>query len=313
MTNIDVSKIVCKNSSEDGRYAEFVVEPLERGFGNTLGNSLRRVLLSSLPGVAANFIKIDGVSHEFSAIDGVREDVVEIVLNIKEIIARLNNCDSKTVYIDVEGPVEFTSNMITTDADIDILSNNLIATLDSGAHLKMEINFKSGVGYVSADQNRTILPPVLDVIPIDSIYSPVTKVNYFVENTRVGQITDYDKLVLQVWTNGVISANDAVSSSSVILMNYLEPFCSLGGREVVSLNDESHLTSNPSDDIPLDDLGFSVRAYNSLKRSGIDCLSQLLTLSLDQIMSIRNLGKKSCDEIIEKIKQFGWVDPKEKS
>lgn len=203
--------------------------------------------------------------------------------------------------------------MITTDADIDILSNNLIATLDSGAHLKMEINFKSGVGYVSADQNRAILPPVLDVIPIDSIYSPVTKVNYFVENTRVGQITDYDKLVLQVWTNGVISANDAVSSSSVILMNYLEPFCSLGGREVVSLNDESHLTSNPSDDIPLDDLGFSVRAYNSLKRSGVDCLSQLLTLSLDQIMSIRNLGKKSCDEIIEKIKQFGWVDPKEKS
>ncbi len=313
MTNIDVAKIVCKNSSEDGRYAEFVVEPLERGFGNTLGNSLRRVLLSSLPGVAANFIKIDGVSHEFSAIDGVREDVVEIVLNIKEIIARLNNCDSKTVYIDVEGPVEFTSNMITTDADIDILSNNLIATLDSGAHLKMEINFKSGVGYVSADQNRAILPPVLDVIPIDSIYSPVTKVNYFVENTRVGQITDYDKLVLQVWTNGVISANDAVSSSSVILMNYLEPFCSLGGREVVSLNDESHLTPNPSDDIPLDDLGFSVRAYNSLKRSGVDCLSQLLTLSLDQIMSIRNLGKKSCDEIIEKIKQFGWVDPKEKS
>jgi len=307
MSDIDVANIICKDSAVDGTYGEFVVDPLERGFGNTLGNSLRRVLLSSLPGVAANFIKIDGVTHEFSTIDGVREDVTEIVLNVKEIIARLNECDSKTVYIDVTGPVSFTSNMIQTDSDIDILSNNLIATLDDGAHLKMEINFKNGVGYVSADQNRAVLPSAIDAIPVDSIYSPVTKVNYIVQNTRVGQITDYDRLILQVWTNGVMSAKDAVSFASVTLMKHLEPFCSLGKSEFVGMSDFSSSSSQTSD-IPLDDLELSVRAYNSLKRSGVDSLSQLLTMSYNEIMGIRNLGKKSCDEIIEKIKEFGWND-----
>ena len=304
---IDVPKIICKNSAEDGTYGEFVIDPLERGFGNTLGNSLRRVLLSSLPGVAANFIKIDGVTHEFSTIEGIREDVTEIVLNVKEIIARLNNCDSKTVYIDVTGPLSFTSDMILTDSDISILSNNLIATLDSGAHLKMEINFQNGTGYVSADQNRALLPPVIDAIPVDSVYSPVTKVNYMVQNTRVGQITDYDKLILQVWTNGVMSVQDAISFASVTLMRHFEPFCSLGKSTFVNSN-EFNSSSTENDDIPLDDLELSVRAYNSLKRAGINSLSQLLTMTQDEIMGIRNLGQKSCEEIIGKITKHGWND-----
>lgn len=308
MSSIKNTKIVCKNESEDRTYAEFVVDPLERGFGDTIGNSLRRVLLSSIPGVAPSSIKIDGVSHEFSTISGVREDVTEIVLNVKEIIARLNNCESKTVYIDVEGPVSFTSSMIPADSDIDILSDNLIATLSEGARLKMEINFKSGVGYVSSDQNRAILPPVIDVIPVDSIYSPVVKVNYMVENTRVGQITDYDKLILQVWTNGVLSAYDAVSTASYNLINHLEPFCALGSG-VLGVNLGSVSSSNVSGDKSLDELDFSVRSYNSLKRSGVNCLSQLLNMSLEQIKNIRNLGQKSCDEIVKKIEEYGWKDP----
>lgn len=303
--NVLVPKIICKNSMDDGTYGEFVVEPLERGFGNTLGNSLRRVLLSSLPGVAANFIKIDGVTHEFSTIKGIREDVSEIVLNVKEIIARLNNCESKTVYIDVTGPLSFTSDMIQTDSDIDILSSNSIAHLDTGAHLKMEINFQNGVGYVSGEQNRVLLPSVVDAIPVDSLYSPVTRVNYIVQNTRVGQITDYDKLILQVWTNGVMSVQDAISFASVTLMKHFEPFCELGSSTFMHSNQVSSSTSDEND-ILLDDLELSVRAYNSLKRAGINSLSQLLTKSTDEIMGIRNLGKKSCDEIIEKIKKFGW-------
>jgi len=305
MSTIDKTQIICKNSAEDGTYGEFVVDPLERGFGNTLGNSLRRVLLSSLPGVAANFIRINGITHEFSTIGGIREDVTEIVLNVKEIVAQLNNCESKTVYIDVTGPLTFTSDMISTDSDISILSNNVIATLDDGANLKMEINFQSGVGYVSADQNRALLPSVIDIIPVDSIYSPVTKVNYMVQNTRVGQITDYDKLVLQVWTNGVMSVQDAISFASMTLMKHFEPFCALGKSKFVNSNDFSSAPSEVND-VPLDDLEFSVRAYNSLKRAGVNSLSQLLTMSPDEIMGIRNLGKKSCDEIMEKIKKFGW-------
>lgn len=306
MPSIERFKIVCRNESEDGTYAEFVVEPLERGFGNTIGNGLRRVLLSSIPGFAPNFVKIDGVSHEFSTVSGVREDVTEIVLNVKEIVARLNNCESKTVYIDVEGPVKFTSSMIPADSDIDILSDNLIATLGEGAHLKMEINFNSGVGYVSSDQNRAILPPVIDMIPVDSIYSPVVKVNYAVENTRVGQITDYDKLVLQVWTNGVLSARDAVSIASSNLINHLEPFCALGSEGGIYANSCSQ--PDVPGDIPLDELGFSVRSYNALKRAGVSWLSQLKGMSCEQIESIRNLGKRSCNEIIEKLKGYGWKD-----
>lgn len=309
MSNLENIRIICKDESDDGTYAEFVVDPLERGFGDTIGNSLRRVLLSSIPGVAPNFIKIEGVSHEFSTVPGMREDVTEVVLNVKEIIARLNDCDSKTVYIDVNGPCAFTASMIPTSSDIDILSDNLIATLDDGAHLKMEINFKCGVGYVSADQNRSILPPEIDIIPVDSLFSPVTKVNYFVENTRVGRVTDYNKLILQIWTNGVISAHDALSFASSNLIRHLEPFCALSEGSLNGSDLGSGCEVGSSGDILLDDLGFSVRTYNALKRTGIDRLSRLLMMSRDDILRIRNLGKKSCDEIISKMESFGWKDP----
>lgn len=309
MSGLDLGKVVVKNASEDGKYAEFVVDPLERGFGSTLGNSLRRVLLSFLPGSAASSVRIDGVTHEFSTIPGIREDVTEIILNIKEIIVRLEECEAKTVYIDLKGPCEFTANMIESDADLTVLSNNLIATLDEGAELKMEITFTSGIGYVSAEQNRNIMPPVMNVIPVDSLYSPVTKVNYLVDNTRVGQITDYDKLTLQVWTNGVVSAQDAVSFASGNLIEHFGLFCGLGNSIKIS-EFGGDLKSNLSGDLCLDDLGFSARAYNSLKRAGIEKLSQIMSMKYDEISGIRNLGKKSCDEIVTKLKEFGWKNDK---
>lgn len=305
MNSLNEAKVVLQSSSEDGCYAEFVANPLLRGFGNTLGNSLRRVLLSSLPGCAANFIRIDGVSHEFSTIPGVREDVSEIVLNIKNVVAKLNNCDNKTVYIDAVGPVKFTSDMIQVDSDIEILSDNLIAVLDENAHLKMEICFSSGVGYVSSEQNRSSMSLALGVIPVDSIYSPVVKVDYSVENTRVGQVTDYDKLILRVWTNGVISASDAVSLASRNLVNHFNLFCLSENNENSAVDGS---LSSASQDLMLDSLGLSVRAYNSLKRAGIDRVDQLMSMKLDDIMGIRNLGSKSCDEVVGKLKEFGWVE-----
>lgn len=307
MSDLELSKVILKNSSDDGAYAEFVVDPLERGFGTTIGNSLRRALLSSIPGFAASSIKIDGVTHEFSTVPGVLEDVTDIVLNVKGIIVRLEGCDSKTVYVDIKGPCEFTADMIETDSDFKILSNNLIATIEEDSELKMEITFTSGVGYVSADQNRAIMPAIMNIIPVDSIYSPVVKVNYKVEDTRVGQITDYDKLTFQVWTNGVISAQDAVSLASKNLIEHLGLFCTSGiNMKVINNPSGATLIPSSSGDLTLDDLGFSARAYNSLKRAGIDRLSQLLSMQLEEISGIRNLGKKSCDEIVAKLKGFGW-------
>lgn len=306
---MELEKVIVKNASNDGKYAEFVVDPLERGFGVTLGNSLRRVLLSSLPGSAASSIKIDGVTHEFSTIPGVHEDVTEIVLNVKDIIVRLEGCESKTVYINLKGPCEFTADMIESDSDLSILSNNLIATLDEGAQLKMEITFTSGVGYVSAEQNRNIMPSVVNIIPVDSLYSPVTKVNYIIENTRVGQITDYDKLTVQVWTNGIISAQEAVAFASNNLMEHFALFSELGSGLKMSLSGGE--LKSLSGDLALDDLGFSVRTFNALKRVGIEKLSQILVMKYDEITGIRNLGKKSCDEIVSKLKEFGWKNDKQ--
>ena len=316
MSSLELGKVVLKNSSEDGSFAEFVIDPLERGYGTTLGNGLRRVLLSSIPGAAASSIKIDGVTHEFSTINGVHEDVTEIVLNIKDIIVKLNNCDSKTVYLDFSGPCEVTADMIPADSDFEILSNNLIATLNENTSLRMEITFTSGFGYVSADQHRATMPAIMNLIPVDSLYSPVTKVNYFVENTRVGQITDYDKLSLQVWTNGVVSAKDAVSYASNSLIEHFGLFCfpdsdiTVTPRTIKKSSDVSIPTS--TGDISIDDLGLSARAYNSLKRAGLESLGQVLKLSIDDLSGIRNLGKKSCDEIVAKLKGFGWKATSEK-
>ncbi len=312
MAELEINKAILTSSSDDGNYAEFVLDPLERGYGVTLGNSLRRVLLSSIPGAAACSLKIDGVTHEFSTIPGVREDVSEIVLNVKEIVVRLNNCDSKTVYIDAKGPCEFTADKIKTDSDIEILSKNLIFTIETGIRLKMEITFSSGVGYVSADQNRAIMPAIINLIPVDSLYSPVMKVNYSVENTRVGKITDYDKLTFQVWTNGVMSAKDAVSYASDSLMRHFSSFCFSEnyGNFNNFCNDVKNLSS--CDDISVEDLNLSSRASNSLKRAGIERLNQLKEMSADEISGIRNLGKKSCDEVITMLKSFGWTDNRSK-
>ena len=311
MSGIEMTKVILNDVSQDGKYTEFVVEPLERGFGNTLGNSLRRVLLSSLPGSAVSAIKIEGVTHEFSVIPGVMEDVVEIVLNIKGVVAKLEGCDSKTVYLEAEGPAKVTAGMISTDSDITILnSDKLIATLESDAHLKMEIVFTRGIGYVSAEQNRSLMPSVLNVIPIDSIYSPVLKANYKIENTRIGQVTDYDKLIIQVWTNGVLSASEAISFASSELIDHFNLFCALNdGVKPDRPNKKSSVPISESiNDIILDDLGFSVRAYNSLKRAGINNLGELMKMTVSEIVSIRNLGKKSCEEVINKMKSFGWSE-----
>ncbi|MBO6126998.1 MAG: DNA-directed RNA polymerase subunit alpha [Clostridia bacterium] len=306
---MELGKIIIKNASPDGKYAEFVVDPLDRGFGSTLGNSLRRVLLSFLPGSAASSVKIDGVTHEFSTIPGIREDVTEIILNIKDIVVRLEGCDAKTVYVNLKGPCEFTADMIESDADLKVLSNNLIATLDEGAELKMEITFTSGIGYVSAEQNRDIMPSVMNLIPVDSLYSPITKVNYVIENTRVGQITDYDKLILKVWTNGVISPQEAVAYASNLLMEHFAVFRGIGSSFKLNLGYGDDFKASLGD-LSLDDLGFSVRTHNALKRVGIERLSQILVMKYDEIAGIRNLGKKSCDEIVAKIKEFGWKNDK---
>lgn len=309
MIEIERPKLTSEDISEDGSYGRFVVEPLERGFGNTLGNSLRRILLSSLPGVAATSIKIDGVMHEFSTIPGVKEDVTEIVLNIKSLIAKLNCDGPKTVELSASGECEVTAGMITCDSDVEILNPDLhIATLNESASLRMEITLDRGRGYVSAERNRAnAKESVIGVLPIDSIYTPALKVNYSVENTRVGQITDYDKLTLDVWTNGVVTAEEAVSLSAKILIEHFNLFVGLSKMaEDTSIMVEKPRTTIISNlDVTIDELELSVRSYNCLKRAGINTVQDLTSRSEDDMMKVRNLGRKSLDEVIEKLHSMG--------
>lgn len=309
MIEIEKPRISLQEISEDKTYGKFVVEPLERGFGNTLGNSLRRILLSSLPGVAPNSIKIDGVMHEFSTIDGVKEDVTEIVLNIKNILAKLNCEEEKTVEIDAKGPCEVTAGMIIHDSDVEIInSNQHIATLGEGAKLRMDITLDKGRGYVSAERHKANgANNAIGVLPVDSIYTPVVKVNYSVENTRVGQITDFDKLSLEVWTNGVITAEEAVSLAAKILIEHFNLFLSLSDvAERTSLmveKSDSKITKNL--DVTIDELELSVRSYNCLKRAGINTVQDLTSKTEEEMMKVRNLGRKSLDEVIEKLHLMG--------
>lgn len=309
MIEIEKPRINVEKISQDGNYGKFVVEPLERGFGNTLGNSLRRILLSSLPGVAAKSIKIDGIMHEFSTIPGVKEDVTEIILNLKGLNAKLHCDEPKTVYINAKGSGEVKASMIECDSEVEILNPNLhIATLDEKATLKMEIVLDKGRGYVSAERNRDIIQnKVIGVLPVDSIYTPVLKANYTVENTRVGQITDYDKLSLEVWTNGVVTAEEAVSLASKILIEHFNLF--LGLSEIAQ---RAHILFERSEPLPvnnmnmtIDDLELSVRSYNCLKRAGINTLEDLTGKTEDEMMKVRNLGRKSLDEVIEKLHSLG--------
>lgn len=309
MIEIEKPRINVEELSSDGTYGKFVVEPLERGFGNTLGNSLRRILLSSLPGVAVTAIKIDGVVHEFSTIKGVKEDVTEIVLSIKNLIARMN-CDApKILTIDAAGPCVVKAADIQCDSDIEILNPELhIATLNEDARLHMELTLDKGRGYVSADKNKSIMQNnILGVIPVDSIYTPVKKVNYNVENTRVGQITDYDKLSIEVFTNGVLNAEDSVSLAAKILTEHLRLFVDLmeNSDEVEILVEKGNDENGKVLETTIEDLDLSVRSFNCLKRAGINTVEDLANKTEDDMMKVRNLGRKSYEEVLNKLDSLG--------
>ena len=307
MIEIEKPRIDCENLAEDGSSGKFVVEPLERGYGTTLGNSLRRILLSSLPGTAASSIKINGVQHEFSTIPGVKEDVTEIVLNVKGIIAKLYCDGPKTVYIEASGEGTVTAGDIHTDGEVEILNPELhIATLMSDAHLSMEITLTNGRGYVSAERNKQY-QTAIGVIPVDSIYTPVYKVNYTVENTRVGNMTDYDKLTLEVWTDRTITAKDAVSLGAKVLTDHLSLFVDLS-EEIGSHSTVVEKAETQHDkvlEMTIEELDLSVRSFNCLKRAGINTVEDLINTSEDDMMKVRNLGKKSLEEVIYKLEAMG--------
>ena len=307
MVEIEKPRIECIDSPEDASYGRYIVEPLERGYGTTLGNSLRRILLSSLPGTAATSIRIAGVQHEFSTIPGVKEDVTEIVLNIKRIIARMH-CDGvKTVYIDAAGECEVTAGDIKSDGEIEILNPDLhICTLGPDATLNMEITMSHGRGYVPADRNKTPNMPI-GTIAVDSIYTPVYKVNYTVENTRVGNMTDYDKLTLEVWTDSTISARDAVSLGAKILADHLTLFTDLSETvaQKSTVVEKDVPNKNKVLELTIEELDLSVRSFNCLKRANINNVEDLISKSGDDMMKVRNMGRKSLEEVQNKLAMMG--------
>ena len=313
MIEIEKPRIETEELSEDGSYGRFVVEPLERGYGTTLGNSLRRVLLSSLPGVAATYLKLDGVVHEFSTIPGVKEDVTEIVLNLKGLTAKILSDGPKVVYIDAEGPCEVTAADIKADSEVEILNPDMhIATLSKGGKLGMELTIDKGRGYVPAERNKQ-LNNTIGVIPMDSIYTPVTKVNYKIDNTRVGQVTDFDKLTLEVWTNGVISAEDAVSLAAKIITEHLNLFVNLSaeGAGADIMVEKGDAGKEKVLEMTIEELDLSVRSFNCLKRAGINTVEDLISRTEDDMMKVRNLGIKSLEEVINKLDSLGFTLSKE--
>ena len=307
MVEIEKPRIECVDSPEDGSYGKYIVEPLERGYGTTLGNSLRRILLSSLPGTAATSIKIAGVQHEFSTIPGVKEDVTEIVLNVKKIIARLHCQGAKTVYIDATGECEVTAGDIKADGEVEILNPDLhICTLGPDATFNMEITMNHGRGYVSSDKNKTPNLPI-GTIAVDSIYTPVYKVNYTVENTRVGNMTDYDKLTLEVWTDSTISARDAVSLGAKILSDHLSLFTDLSdtvaNKPTMAEKPETH--RDKVLEMTIEELDLSVRSFNCLKRANINNVEDLISRTGEDMMKVRNMGRKSLEEVQNKLAMMG--------
>ena len=307
MIAIEKPRIECVESLADGSYVKFVVEPLERGYGTTLGNSLRRVLLSSLPGTAATSIKIDGVQHEFSTVPGVKEDVTEIVLNVKQITAKLHTEGKKMAVIEAVGPGLVTAGDIKCDSEMEILNPELpIATLAEGAKLTMELSFDHGRGYVSSDKNKQPQQPI-GVIPVDSIYTPIHKVNYTVENTRVGNMTDYDKLTLEVYTDKTITAKDAVSLSAKILTDHLNLFVELSDEigSKATVVDHVESTQDKVLEMTIEELDLSVRSFNCLKRAGINTVQDLVNTTEEDMMKVRNLGRKSYEEVVNKLTDMG--------
>ena len=305
---IEIEKpTINKFIDQDGCYGKFVVEPLERGYGTTLGNALRRILLSSLPGAAVTSIKIDGILHEFSTIPGVKEDVTEIILNLKKLAVRLDGESTKRAIINAVGPKEVTAADIIGDSDMEIFNPDLhIATLEENATRVMEINLARGRGYVPAEQNKTESTPI-SVIPVDSIYTPVRKVNFTVENTRVGQVTDYDRLVLEIWTDGSITPEEGVSIGAKIMQEHLNLFIQLtdatDGLEIMVEKEEDQ--KEKALEMTIEELELSVRSFNCLKRAAINTVEELTQKTEDDMMKVRNLGKKSLDEVKAKLEELG--------
>lgn len=309
MIEIEKPQIETAEIKSDGTYGRFVLEPLERGYGTTLGNSLRRVLLSSLPGVAVTSIKIDGVQHEFSTVPGVKEDVTEIVLNMKGLIAKIHGEAPKTIHIEAEGECEVTAGDIKVDSEVEILDPGMhIATLGPGAKLYMEIVIDKGRGYVPSERNKAKIANVIGVIPVDSIYTPVLKVNYTVENTRVGQITDYDKLTIEVWTDGTISAKEAVSLGAKVLTEHLNLFVDLSDEAYTAdiMVEKDDRGKEKVLEMTIEELDLSVRSFNCLKRAGINTVEDLISKSEEEMMKVRNLGRKSLEEVLAKLDALGF-------
>lgn len=307
MIEIEKPTIKCEYSDSDVNFGRFIVEPLERGYGITLGNSLRRILLSSLPGAAVTSIRIDGILHEFSTIPGVKEDVTEIILNLKRLAIRINGDGPKKALINVNGPKEVTAADIMVDSEVEIFNPNLhIATLEENSTLSMEINLARGRGYVLAEQNKTESMPIA-VIPVDSIYTPVKKVNFTVENTRVGQVTDYDKLILEIWTDGSIRPEEGVSIGAKIMQEHLNLFIQLTDSiDMVEIMVEKEEDTKAAIlEMTIEELELSVRSFNCLKRAGINTVEELTHKSEEDMMKVRNLGKKSLDEVKFKLEELG--------
>ena len=307
MIEIERPRIECIETPNDESYGKYVVEPLERGYGTTLGNSLRRILLSSLPGTAVTTVKIAGIQHEFSTIPGVKEDVTEIILNIKGIIAKLHSEKAKTVYIEAMGEGVVTAGDIRADAEVEILNPELhIATLSGDATLSMELTIDHGRGYMSAERNK-LHQPIIGVIPIDSIYTPVIKVNYTVENTRVGNVTDFDKLTIEVWTDSTITARDAVSLGAKILCDHFTLFTDLSetysGQTTVV--EKAETQRDKVLEMTIEELDLSVRSFNCLKRANINTVEDLISKTEEEMIKVRNLGRKSLEEVIHKLAMMG--------
>lgn len=311
MIDIEKPKIEIAEISDDNRYGKFICEPLERGYGTTFGNSLRRMLLSSLEGAAVTSIRIDGVLHEFSTIPGVRDDVTNIVLNLKQLCLKMEGNELKVIRIDAEGEKEVTAADIVCDADIEVLNPDLhIATLNEDGKLKIEMTVERGRGYVPADKNKKP-DDTIGVIPIDSIFSPVQRVNYTVQDTRVGNVTDYDKLILEVWTDGSMRPEEAVSKAAGILVMHLKLFQNMDGIpeeeevEETTFPEEEEDTSSKVLDMTIEDLDLSVRSFNCLKRANINTVEDLISKTEDEMMKVRNLGRKSLEEVINKLAMMG--------
>ena len=314
MIEMEKPRVECVEKSEDGKYARFEVEPLERGYGMTLGNSLRRVLLSSLPGAAATSVKIDGVLHEFSTIPGVKEDVTEIILNVKRIIAKIHADTPVVVTIDASGECEVYARDIKCPESVEIINGDLhIATLSEGAKLVMEITMQKGRGYVTSEKNKENMQNVIGVIPVDSVYSPIDKVNYEVTNTRVGQVTDYDKLTIEIFADGTIAPEEALSLSAKILNDHMNLFIDLAegvkGKDIMVEKEDNK--KNKVLELTIEELDLSVRSFNCLKRAGINTVEDLVSKSEGEMMRVRNLGKKSLEEVVSKLDSLGFQFSKE--